>query len=79
MCRYPYFFICEVNKLENIIIIDNRVNEVKIINQKQVLRYVSNGLQPLRLEAGYNDKLVYVFDKEASEPYFEKWRKHELM
>ena len=75
----PIFFICEVNKLENIIIIDNRVNEIKLVNQKQVFRYVKHGLQPIRLEAGYDDKLVYVFNKDESEPFFEKWRKHELM
>lgn len=68
-----------MNKLENVIIIDNRVNEIKIVNTRQAYLYVKNGLQPIRLEAGYDDKLVYVFQRDISEPYFEKWRKHELI
>jgi len=39
---------------------------------------VKNGLQPIRLENGYEDKLVYVFPRSESEGLFEKWRKHEL-
>ena len=60
------------------IIIDNRSDEIKLVNQRQVYLYVKNGLQPIRLESGYDDKLVYVFSKSKSEPLFEKWRNHEL-
>ena len=60
------------------IVIDNRNDEIKIVNQRQVFLYVKNGLQPIRLEPGYDDKLVYVFSRSKSESYFEKWRKHEL-
>ena len=63
---------------EEMIVIDNRSDEVKIVNQKQVFLYVKNGLQPLRLENGYEDKLVYVFSRSKSEHLFEKWRNHEL-
>lgn len=61
------------------IVIDNRSNEIKLVNQRQVYLYVKNGLQPIRLEAGYEDKLVYVFSRSDSEPLFEKWRRHELI
>ena len=63
---------------EEMIVIDNRSDEIKIVNQKQTFLYVKNGLQPWRLENGYEDKLVYVFSRSKSEELFEKWRKHEL-
>lgn len=46
---------------EEMIVIDNRSDEIKLVNQRQVFLYVKNGLQPIRLESGYDDKLVYVF------------------
>ena len=63
---------------EEMIIIDNRSDEVKIVNQRQAFLYVRNGLQPIRLENGYDEKLVYVFSRSKSEGLFELWRKHEL-
>ncbi len=60
------------------IVIDNHLDEIKIVNPRQAYLYIKNGLQPIRLEAGYNDKLVYVFSRSKSEPFFEKWRNHEL-
>lgn len=46
---------------KEMIIIDNRSDEIKIVNQRQVFLYVKNGLQPLRLENGYDDKLIYMY------------------
>lgn len=43
------------------IVIGNRSDEIKLVNQRQVFLYVKNGLQQLRLENGYENKLVYVF------------------
>ena len=63
---------------EEMIVIDNRKDEIKIVNQRQTYLYVKNGLQPIRLENGYDDKLVYVFSRSESEKLFELWRKHEL-
>lgn len=63
---------------EEMIVIDNRSDEVKIVNQRQAFLYVRNGLQPIRLENGYDEKLVYVFSRSKSEGLFELWRKHEL-
>ncbi len=75
---FPIFYVNEVNILKEMIVIDNRSDEIKLVNQRQVFLYVKNGLQPLRLETGYEDKLVYVFSRSQSEGLFEKWRKHEL-
>lgn len=63
---------------EEMIVIDNRSDVIKIVNQRQAYLYVKNSLQPIRLEAGYGDKLVYVFSRSESETLFEKWRNHEL-
>lgn len=63
---------------KEMIVIDNRSDEVKIVNQKQAFMYIKYGLQSLRLENGYEDKLVYVFSRSKSEELFERWRKHEL-
>lgn len=63
---------------QEMIVIDNRSDEIKLVNQRQVFLYVKNGLQPIRLECGYEDKLVYVFSRSESEELFEKWRNHEL-
>lgn len=64
---------------DEMIVIDNRSDEIKLVNQRQVFLYIKNGLQPIRLECGYEDKLVYVFSRSKSEDLFEKWRKHELI
>lgn len=60
------------------IVIDNRTDEIKLVNQRQVFLYVKNGLQPLRLEVGHSGKLVYVFSRTKSEDLFTKWRNYEL-
>ena len=64
--------------LEEMIVIDNQLDEVKIVNQRQAFLYVKSGLQPKRLACGYDDKIVYVFSRSESEELFTKWRKHEL-
>lgn len=63
---------------KEMIVIDNRSDEIKLVNQRQVFLYAKNGVQPLRLECGYDDKLVYVFSRSETENLFELWRKHEL-
>lgn len=68
----------ENNLDEEVIVIDNRSDEIKLVNQRQTYLYVRNGLQPIRLECGYDNKLVYVFSRSKSEPLFEKWRNHTL-
>lgn len=68
----------EVLNIQDMIVIDHRYDEVKLVNQRQVYLYIKNGLQPIRLEAGFDNKLVYVFSRSESEPLFEKWRNHEL-
>lgn len=52
-------------------------NTVKIVNELQAKMYIKNGLKPVEVFWGY-DTWVFVFDKQASKPYFDKWCKHEL-
>jgi len=50
---------------------------VRLINQKQVFFYIKNNVYPLWLEAGYNDRIVYVFQKEPTLCLFTKWRNYD--
>ncbi|MGL5329777.1 MAG: hypothetical protein ACRDD7_10935 [Peptostreptococcaceae bacterium] len=52
------------------------MEEVKIVNLKQVSLYIKNGLQPKRLEI--TDRLVFVFNAEEAKPLFEKWCNYTL-
>ena len=65
-------------RLKEMIVINNHKDEIKLVNKRQVYLYIKNGLQPLRLECGFNDKLVYVFSSSQIERLFEKWRNYEL-
>lgn len=64
--------------MKEMMVIDHKKDEVRIVNQKQCFLYIKHGLQPLRLECGHDNKLVYVFSREESEPLFSKWRNFEL-
>lgn len=53
-------------------------NEVKIINIKQAVVYSYNGVQPIRLEMGYNNKVVFVFEKDKTNELYSRWLKNEF-
>lgn len=50
---------------------------VRLINPKQVYFYLQNNVFPLWLEAGYNERIVYVFEKEPTLKLFACWRNHD--
>jgi hypothetical protein len=52
-------------------------DEVRLINPKQVYYYLSQNVFPLRLECGYDEKIVFVFEKEATLRLFSKWRERD--
>lgn len=55
------------------------IKEVRIVNYLQAKMYIKYGLQPIRLEFDTrSEKIVFIFDREASQPLFDKWRKYEL-
>ena len=56
----------------------NNNNEVKIINLIQVIAYSQNGIQPKRVDAGYNGKAVFIYDRDATQEIFHKWVHREL-
>lgn len=53
-------------------------NIVRIVNQKQAHGYMTHGVYPLFCEVGYNDKIVFIFDKVATEPLFDLWKQYKL-
>ena len=63
--------------IENKLTLSPQSDEVRLINPKQVYYYLSKGIQPLRLECGYDDKIVFVFEKETTLKLFAKWREHD--
>lgn len=50
---------------------------VRLVNTKQVYFYIENGLQPIRVEAGYNQKIVFIFLREPTMALFAAWRKRD--
>ena len=50
--------------------------EIKIINKWQVVFYLKKGVSPIRVELGYNDRLVFVFLKEDTirTKCWEQWK-----
>jgi hypothetical protein len=63
--------------IENKLILSPQSDEVRLINPKQVYYYISEGIQPLRLECGYDEKIVFVFEKESTLKLFSKWRQYD--
>lgn len=55
---------------------NNNPDEVRVVNIIQAKAYILNGLQPLRVEA--DDRLVFVFDREASYELWLKWKAREI-
>ena len=51
-------------------------DEIKILNAHQVVFYLDRGIEPLRLEKGYKDKLVFVYDKAKTLSAFKEWKDH---
>lgn len=48
-------------------------NEVRLVNLKQIRTYIENGYQPIRVENGYQNKFVFVYDKKETEDVWFKW------
>ena len=48
--------------------------EIKIINKWQVVFYLKKGVSPIRVELGYNDRLVFVFLKEDTLEAWREWK-----
>lgn len=51
----------------------------KIVNQKQAYKYIKNGVKPVDIVCGFEDKLVFVFEEsDKLQELFNKWKKYEL-
>lgn len=51
------------------------MNEIKILNNQQVYYYMENGVQPIRLECGRDNKVVFIFDKKQTQELYIEWVK----
>lgn len=54
---------------------------VGIVNPKQVYAYLSHVPQPMLYDivCGYNERLVFMFDRKETEPLKKKWDNYELL
>ena len=52
--------------------------EIKIINKWQVVFYLERNVQPIRLELGYNDRIVFVFLKEDTTEVWKQWKAYTI-
>ena len=54
--------------------------EIKIVNKWQVAFYIERGVQPIRVELGYNSRLVFVFLKEDTirTQCWEQWKEYTI-
>ena len=48
--------------------------EIKIINKWQVAFYLERNVQPIRLELGYNSRLVFVYRAEDTKEVWKQWK-----
>ena len=48
-------------------------NLIKIVNLKQILFYIKNGLQPVFIDEGYKGKLVAYFHKPSTSMLWRYW------
>ena len=47
---------------------------IKIVNKHQVVFYLKNGVQPIKVELGFNDRLVFVYLKEDTIKVWQEWK-----
>jgi len=49
------------------------MKEIKLLNMEQVYFYIENGISPLRVECGFKNRIVFVFDKDSTSKLYGKW------
>lgn len=52
------------------------MRELKIMNMQQVAFYIQHGVQPKRIDVGYNKKIVFIYDKDSTNDLFTLWLKN---
>ena len=52
----------------------NEMEIVKIMNPIQVAFYLENKVKPIDIVVGYQNRLVYIFDKEDTKNVWELWK-----
>lgn len=49
------------------------MKELRIVNYHQALFYVDHGVQPIRIERGEQNRVVYIFTKEQTYELYGLW------
>ena len=47
---------------------------IKLVNKEQVAFYLQRGVEPIKVQLGYNDRLVFVFLKEDTIEVWKQWK-----
>lgn len=47
---------------------------VKILNPLQFKFYLKHGVKPVDLKIGFNDKVVYIYNKEETKQVWQLWK-----
>ena len=56
--------------------VEKNKEEIKIVNKRQVVFYIERNVFPVRVELGYNDRLVFVFLKEDTKEVWQEWKSY---
>lgn len=55
------------------------MKEYKFVNLEQVSRYLKYGVEPKRIENGYNDRLIFIYEESPEfQRAFVKWKNHDM-
>lgn len=55
----------------------NPNNAIRIVNMQQVYFYLKHGALPVDIYAGFDNRVVVVFDRNATQELYDKWVAHE--
>ena len=51
------------------------MKELRIMNPSQVYFYIENGIHPIRVECGKDNRLAFIYTKEETYELFGEWVK----
>ena len=53
---------------------NEEIEEIKIVNKQQVVFYLERGVEPIRLQLGYDSRLVFVYRAEDTKEVWKQWK-----
>lgn len=55
----------------------NPATAIRIVNMQQVYFYLKHGAMPIDIYAGFDNRVVVVFDRNATQELYNKWVAYE--